>query len=294
MEERVGQGDVVTPSDGEHFAENGRADLHVHSTYSDGVHSPEVLVKKAREAGLAAIAITDHDNLSGLDEALDWGRSLSVDVIPGIEFSVAMSGKDVHILAYYCDHTNRDLQDYLTFFQRERVKRAERIVEKLNRLNLPLTMDAVLDQAGEGSVGRPHIANALVENGLTGTYHEAFAKYIGWGGPAFEKKFQLTIADTFRLIASAGGLSFLAHPGWMISEPEIVELIKLGLDGIEVVHPSHSESQRKDFRNIVNQYFLLESGGSDYHGGRRGDDAAFGLHTVPLQVVETMRRRLFS
>lgn len=270
------------------------ADLHLHSTYSDGVHTPEELVKMAHEAGLCAIAITDHDNVAAVEEAVECGRSVGVEVIPGVELSVTVGEKDLHILAYYCDHTNKYLLDYLSFFQRERLKRAERIVEKLNNLKVPLKIESVLDLAGVGSVGRPHIANALVESGLTESYHQAFEKYIGAGGPAYEKKFQLTIKDTIKLITSSGGLAFLAHPGKSVSENEVLNLIKQGLDGIEIVHPCHTETQRQHYRRIVNQYFLLESGGSDFHGGRRGDGEIFGAYTVPLKVVETMRRRLFT
>ena len=134
----------------------------------------------------------------------------------------------------------------------------------------------------------------LVEKGLVDSFHAAFEKFIGVGGPAYESKFQLGPQEAFQLISSAGGLSFLAHPGSFFSEQELLELIKLGLDGIEVVHPSHGPQHRQYFRGIVNQYFLLESGGSDYHGGKKNDEHAFGVYTVPMHVVETMRSRLFS
>lgn len=273
--------------------DQSRADLHLHSTHSDGVYSPKELVEKARDHGLCAISIVDHDNVAATEEAVEWGKSMDVEVVPGLELSVTMGEKDLHVLAYYCDYKNKDLLDYLSFFQLERLKRAERIVEKLNKLDVPLKLDSVLDQAGVGSVGRPHIANALVEDGLIETYHQAFQKFIGAGGPAYEKKYQLTMKDTINLISSAGGLLFLAHPGRSVSEPEILDFIKLGIDGIEVVHPCHSESQRQYYRRIINQYFLLESGGSDFHGGRKGDEETLGEYTVPMSVVEAMRRRLF-
>lgn len=217
-----------------------------------------------------------------------------MEVISGLELSVSLGDKDVHILAYFIDHRNQDLLDYLTFFRRERLKRAERIVQKLNKLNVPLKMEAVLEQAGVGSVGRPHIANALLDGGYIGSYHEAFERYIGTGGPAFEKKYQLHPADAFKLVTSSGGLSFLAHPGRSISELELSQLIKNGLDGIEVIHPAHDEKLRDYYRGLVNQYFLLESGGSDFHGGKKNDDHTLGLFTVPMHIVETMRSRLFS
>lgn len=272
----------------------GRADLHSHTTHSDGALSPYELVTKARNAGLAALSITDHDNVGALDEAIEWGKSLGVEIVPGLELSVSLGEKDVHVLAYFFDHKNPNLLDYLSFFRRERLKRAERIVEKLNKMNIPIKFEAVLEQAGVGSIGRPHIANVLLDEGWIESYHEAFEKYIGMGGPAFEKKYQVTPDEAIKLISSSGGLSFLAHPGKYTTELELSQLIKSGVDGIEVIHPSHDEKRQAYYRGVVNQYFLLESGGSDFHGGKKSDDHTFGTFTVPMQVVETMRKRLFS
>lgn len=273
---------------------DGRADLHSHTTHSDGALTPLELVRKAHAAGLSALAITDHDNVGAIDEATEWGKSMGVEVIPGLELSVSLGEKDVHILAYFFDHKSEVLLDYLSFFRRERFKRAERIVEKLNKMNVAITMDSVLGQAGVGSVGRPHIANALLDGGYIESYQEAFERFIGMGGPAFEKKYQVNPGEAFKLINSTGGLSFLAHPGRYTTDAELSQLIKAGLDGIEVVHPSHDEKLQEHYRSVVNQYFLLESGGSDYHGGKKNDNHAFGVFTVPMHVVETMRSRLFS
>jgi 3',5'-nucleoside bisphosphate phosphatase len=282
------QGTSASPSD------NIRADLHLHTAYSDGVHTPRGIVDKARAAGLLTISITDHDNVGGLEEGVEYGKTVGVEVIPGLELSAAMGEKDVHILAYFVDHKNQNLLDYLTFFRHERLKRAERIVEKLNKINIPITFESVQEQAGVGSLGRPHIASVMMEEGFIETYHEAFSKYIGVGGPAYEKKFQLSPEEAIRLISAAGGLSFLAHPGKYTSEVELALLIKAGLDGIEVVHPSHNEARQEHYRNVVSQYFLLESGGSDYHGGKRNDEGAFGAFWVPIHSVNAMKKRLFS
>ncbi len=276
------------------FSAAGRADLHTHTIHSDGALKPYDLIQRAHALGLEVLSITDHDNVGALDEAIEWGKSLGMEVITGLELSVSLGEKDVHVLAYFIDHRNQDLLDYLTFFRRERLKRAERIVQKLNKINIPLKLEAVLEQAGVGSVGRPHIANALLDGGFIGTYHEAFERFIGTYGPAFEKKYQLSPADGFKLVNRARGLSFLAHPGKHISELDLSQLIKNGLDGIEVVHPAHDEKLREYYRGLVNQYFLLESGGSDFHGGKKNDDHTFGVFTIPMHVVETMRSRLFS
>jgi predicted metal-dependent phosphoesterase TrpH len=284
MEQRKG----TSPSD------TIRADLHLHTAYSDGALSPREIVDKARTAGVCTISITDHDNVGAIEEAIDYGKTVGIEVIPGLELSAAMGEKDVHILAYFIDHNNRTLLDYLTFFRYERLKRAERIVEKLNKINIPIRFESVQEQAGIGSLGRPHIASVMMEEGFIETYHEAFAKYIGVGGPAYEKKFQLGPEEAIRLISQSGGLSFLAHPGKYTSELEVAQLIKAGLDGIEVVHPSHNEIRQEHYRGVVNQYFLLESGGSDFHGGKKNDDAVFGAFCVPIQIVDAMKKRLFS
>lgn len=293
-EEQTQSGDEPTPTDTENAQDEESADLHVHTLHSDGALSPTEVVERAKSAGLHAIAITDHDNVAGIDEAMEWGKRLGVMVVPGLELSATFGDRDLHLLAYFIDHHDHELLEYLTFFREERMRRAERIVRKLHGLNVPLELDSVLAQAGIGSVGRPHIANALVEHGFTRSFHEAFEKYIGAGGPAYESKFQLRPEQAIRLVSSAGGLSFLAHPGRSLNESEILELIKIGLDGIEVVHPSHSEGQREYFRGIINQYFLLESGGSDYHGGRKGDEHTFGKYTVGIRTITAMRKRLFS
>ena len=165
----------------------GKADLHMHTTHSDGMLSAEELVARAQAAGLTTISITDHDNVGAVDDATAAAKSAGIEVIPGVELSASIEDQDIHILGYFFDHKNQNLLDYLSFFRIERVKRAERIVEKLNDLKVPLKFESVLEQAGRGSIGRPHIANALLEEGLTESYHEAFWKYLGFGKPAYEK-----------------------------------------------------------------------------------------------------------
>jgi len=271
---------------------DGKADLHLHTTFSDGALSPHELIDRARQAGLTTIAITDHDHTGAIDEAVELGVHAGIEVIPGVELSTTVGDQDIHVLGYFFDHRDRRLQDYLAFFRQERRNRAERIVEKLNGLKIPLTIESVLDQAGTGSVGRPHIANALLEGGLTVTYHEAFFKYLGFGKPAYEKKYLVSPREAVAMIAQAGGLSFLAHPANAIDERMLLEMITAGIDGIEVIHPSHSPERVAHYRGIVNEYFLLASGGSDFHGGRRNDREALGRYFIPTDHVDIMRRRL--
>jgi predicted metal-dependent phosphoesterase TrpH len=270
----------------------GKADLHMHTVHSDGTLTTRALMERAQRVGLTTISITDHDNVSAVAEAMALSAEFGIEVIAGTELSAAWGESEIHILGYFFDHTHEGLLDYLSLYRNERLKRAERIVEKLNEINIPLSMDAVLEKANGGSVGRPHIASALYAEGLTETYHEAFYKYIGNGKPAYEKKYQVSPREAIELIASAGGLSVVAHPGTTIEENVLMELIKQGIDGIEVVHPSHSSERTSYYRGIANEYFLLVSGGSDFHGGKRNDADVLGKYYISDAEIDVMRRRL--
>ncbi|MDI6766258.1 MAG: PHP domain-containing protein [Bacteroidota bacterium] len=274
--------------------ENRTVDLHLHTTYSDGAYTPAEIVMKAKHSGLTTIGITDHDSISGIAEAKESGKTENIDVIAGIELSSSFDHTEVHILGYFIDYNNKELLDSLTEFQEERLKRAKRIVGKLNQLKIPLDIDTVLEQVKGDSVGRPHIANALVKNGHTYSYNEAFNKYIGYGRPAYEHKWNFSPEDIVRLIAQAGGLSFIAHPGRSINEDIIFRLIKAGIDGIEVYHPGHTPDLIYYYQGIVNEYCLLESGGSDFHGASQGDEHTLGQYVVSKATVDMMRQRLFN
>jgi len=271
-----------------------RADLHLHSYYSDGVHSPRIVVDKCHAKGITTIAIADHDHVGGIEEAADYARGIGMEVVPAVELSSMLNGHEIHVLGYFIDTSSRVLREHLEVFRDARLRRAEGIVKKLNILNVPLTMEAVLKQTGSGAVGRPHIANAMVDEGLVGSYQAAFARYLGSHAPAYAEKYYLSPSAAIELISSAGGLSFIAHPGKYATDEVVRELVGYGLDGIEVVHPSHSEAQTIAYRNLSSQYFLLESGGSDYHGGKKNDDEQLGLFTVSSRIVEEMRKRLFE
>lgn len=270
-----------------------QADLHTHTTKSDGALSPLELVEKATSCGLKIISITDHDTVNGLEEAIASGKTHGVEVIPGTELSATYKGMEIHILGYFIDHRRPKLLEALARFREARLQRIIRIVEKLNKMNIPVSIESVLENAQGASVGRPHVANALVSGGHASSYQQAFSKYIGEGRPAFEKKMEVTPEETVQLIADAGGLSFLAHPGRSIEEETLIHLINVGLDGIEVIHPSHTPQLVEHYRGIVNQYCLLESGGSDFHGGMKGDDQLFGQIGLPVEKVDIMRNRLF-
>ena len=270
---------------------SGKIDLHMHTAYSDGFYSPTELVRKAHEAGLSVIALTDHDSVNGIKEASVYGKELGVEVVSGLEISTDIDDKEIHLLAYFIDIDNEELQKYLSFFRDERFQRAKRIVQKLRNLGLSITLDDVLERANNSAIGRPHIAYTMVDLGLIGDYFEAFEKYIGDYGPAYERKIHVSPLSALKLINDAGGLSFIAHPGYM-KEALLLNLIKAGIDGIEVIHPSHNENQISFYRGIVNQYCLLECGGSDFHGGKKADDQNLGKYFISLSHLEAMRKML--
>ena len=270
---------------------SGKIDLHMHTYFSDGQHSPEELIVKVKEAEIDIVSITDHDTVDGIPEAVEAGRKYGVEVIPGLEISSDIRDREVHILAYFFDPGNKELEQYLKFFRAERIKRAIRIIEKLAALGLSIDIDDVMSIARNSAVGRPHIAKALVYKGLVSNYFEAFSKYIGNGCPAYEGKVHVSPRSAFKIISDAGGLSFIAHPG-NLPDGIMVELIEAGLDGIEVVHPSHLPHQVKHYRGVVNEFFLLESGGSDFHGGERNDYSNLGKYTVSYSKIEAMRKQI--
>ncbi|HLG32719.1 MAG TPA: PHP domain-containing protein [Ignavibacteriaceae bacterium] len=268
-----------------------KTDLHTHTIHSDGVYSPTELIELAYKSGIELLSITDHDNVNGIEEAEQAASKYGIEIIPGVEISTDIRNTEVHILGYFIDPAKAELEHYLSFFRDERYKRAKRIIEKLNILGLEISIGDVLKYVKNGAIGRPHIAQALLENNQVNTYYDAFNKYLGNNAPAYEKKVHLSPQSAFKIISDAGGLSFIAHPGNM---PEILikELIEDGVDGIEVIHPSHSADRTRFYRGIVNQYYLLESGGSDFHGGKREDEKNLGKIFTKSKVVYEMRTRL--
>lgn len=269
-----------------------KIDLHTHTTHSDGFYTPEELLLKTKSIGFRAISITDHDSISAFNEAYSVGRKIGVEVIPGVELSTDIGGSEVHILGYLFDVKNKDLEGYLKFFRDERYKRAYRIIEKLNSLGFTLSIDEIKLPSKNSAIGRPHIAKLLYEKGYVSSYLEAFNKYIGNGCPAHEKKVHLSPQSAFKIINDAGGLSFIAHPGKM-PETLLKDLIDAGVDGIEVYHPSHSTDKVNFYKGVANEFFLLSSGGSDFHGGKREDDINFGKYYVPYETLANMKKNQY-
>jgi 3',5'-nucleoside bisphosphate phosphatase len=263
-------------------------DLHVHTCFSDGLLRPAEMVKRAATERLAAVGIVDHDSIDGLDEALEEGGRAGVEVVPGVELSSQYNGKDVHILGYYFNPRCRNLADYLKRFRDERHKRAEKMVRNLNGSGVKILIEDVEERAKGKCIGRPHLAEALMEKGYVETIQEAFQKYIGYGSEAYEEKYRLPPEDAIRLITGAKGLAFLAHPGIGITETVITQFVKSGLDGLEVLHPFLHSERQKLLKSIAERLGLLMSGGSDCHGGRVGN-FFMGRHMVPYAYLERIK-----
>lgn len=244
-------------------------DLQVHSTASDGALPPAAVVQAAADAGLYAIALTDHDSVDGLPEAIEAGARLGVRIVPGVELSSHFEGEELHLLGLHLANLDA-MRAALLEFQGQRVQRAERIVATLNAHGIPVTMEAVLAEAGTGAVGRPHIARALLAGGWVREFREAFDKWIGWGRPAYMAKETFDVADAIALVHRAGGIAVWAHPGELATPARIARLAELGLDAVEVLHPSHPPYLVQRLVENTEKAGLIPSGGSDWHGTHDG------------------------
>ncbi len=268
---------------------NGRIDLHTHTALSDGQHSPEALVALAKSKKLTAIGITDHDEVGALDRAQAKGAELEVAIIPGVELSAMQGGFDVHILGYFIDHRHAHLLEMLEYLRVERVSRTQRILKKLEHLGVRLPFDVVAQQAGEGCMGRPHIAEAMVQEGLVRSFQDAFDSFLAEGRPAFEPKTKILPSEAVHIIHQTGGIASLAHPGQNLTLEVVLDVVKAGVDAIETIHPKHTPTQRRRFENIASDFGLLRTGGSDFHGGRKGEEK-LGQYTVSQEQVDLLQK----
>lgn len=263
-------------------------DLHMHSVQSDGSSTPAELVRMALDLKLVAIALTDHDTTAGVPEARRAAEGTGLEVVAGVELSANEGRSDVHLLVYDCDRDLGALETELQRFRHARLRRAESMVARLNDLGMTLTMADVQTFSGPGTIGRPHVANALVLRGHVEHPQEAFRKYIGHGGPAFVPKEEFTPQDALALSAKHGGKVVLAHPGTLRRDDLIPGLKEMGLAGIEVWHPRHDESSRQHYLSIARKYGLAPTGGSDYHGSRN-PGVEIGCSHVSADVLPGLR-----
>jgi predicted metal-dependent phosphoesterase TrpH len=256
-------------------------DLHMHSTASDGSRAPADVVRAARKANLVAIALTDHDSVAGLAEAEAMGAELGVRIVKGVELSAVEGETETHLLGLHLRDTGV-LERGLAELAQMRTRRGQTIVERLNELGVAVSFDSVLAQVGTGVLGRPHVARALIAEGWATDARDAFDRYLGAGRPAYVAKEQLSMPDAIAMIHAAGGLAVLAHPGAGGTRERIEALRALGLDGIEVKHPSHSSGDTTRLRGLCEQFDLVPSGGSDWHGAAEGP-RTIGMMQVPAE-----------
>ncbi len=266
------------------------ADLHLHTNCSDGTLSPRELVALAKKNRVSAIAVVDHDTVDGLEEALSCGREAGVEVIPGIELTSELDGTEIHMLGYYIDHTQPALLRTLSFLQEARRARIYKMVEKLNALGLGVTSEAVFALATGGSVGRLHVARALAGGKFVSSVQEAFQRFIGDRGPAYVGGFKLPPKDAIGLILGAGGVPVLAHPYTMRRDELIGEFAALGLKGLEVFYPEHSQSMVNYYLQLAATLGLAVTGGSDFHGHAK-PDIDLGVMKLPYEYVEKLAAR---
>jgi len=250
-------------------------DLHAHSTASDGSYSPAEVVRLAKDAGLRAMALTDHDTTDGLAEAVAAGRELGVEVIPGVEISARYTDDSMHILGYFLDYHSGRLEERLAVLKQARKERNPKIVAKLNALGISITMEQVERLSGGGQVGRPHIARALLESGYVTSIQQAFDFYLKNGGKAYVEKFRFPPAEALEMIREDGGIPVLAHPFTLglgsagALKEVLLELQTLGLAGIEVFYAEHTPEQEALYLKLARELGLLVTGGSDFHGDNK-------------------------
>ncbi len=262
-------------------------DLHIHSTFSDGTLTPEEIVGISRERGLAAISITDHDTIRAVAPAKVFGREQGIMVLSGTELSSVFNDIEIHILGYLFDERNMQFKERLGEIRKYREIRAQEMVAKLSDYGCSISIEDVKRVAGIGAIGRPHVAQAMLERKCIGDYKEAFIRYIGNGKPCNVPKYRLHPEEAIALIEDAGGIPVLAHPGNIGDEMVVADLLKFPFKGIEVWHPDHSSSQITLYEQFAERAGLFMTGGSDCHGEKRSKMSIGGIK-VSVEAVEAL------
>ncbi|MDI6884369.1 MAG: PHP domain-containing protein [Hadesarchaea archaeon] len=262
------------------------ADLHVHTHASDGESSPEEVVKAARDAGLAAIGIADHDSVDGIEPALDAGEKYGVEVIPGIELSSELVDSEVHVLGYFINWRDEQFRVLLRIIQDVRKWRARKMVEKLQGLGIDITYEEVLAEAGKAAaVCRPHIARVMLRHGYIKNFQDAFDLYLKSDKPAYVKRYEMSPSEAIDIIRRVKGIPVMAHPVFAQADEIIPAYIEMGLRGLEVYHIKHDEATSKHYEELAQRYGLLVTGGTDSHG----PDEPIGATRIPYEYVERLK-----
>jgi predicted metal-dependent phosphoesterase TrpH len=265
-------------------------DLHSHTTASDGTLSPRELVRAAVKRGVRVLAITDHDSTDGLAEALDEAaKHPPLTIVPGLEINCDVPGAEVHVLGYCVDYDAAWFQEFLRDQRAERVARVHRIAARLAELGMPIDPADVFAIVKEGSAGRPHVAQVMVQRGYVSSVREAFDKWLHASGPANVPRKRFTPMEAVAIIRRAGGVPVLAHPGLAGRDELVPDLVAAGLMGIETYYAEHSAAQTAHYKDLCRQHGLVATGGSDYHGERSGRTNPLGHPPVPMSVYEELK-----
>lgn len=275
----------------EDMSERRLVDLHVHTTASDGTLSPEEVVREAYEIGLAGVGIADHDTIDGLVPAMNAGNKLGIVVVPGVEINTDYGKDELHMLGYYIDPNSAYIRERLQQLRSARADRAAKIVDKLKAIGVNISMDRVRELADGGAIGRPHIARAIVEAGYASSMNAAFGKYLVRDAPGYVPRYKLTPFEAIEIIRQSGGVAVLAHPGLSHHDELIPELVRAGLEGIEVYHSDHTPLQSRHYLKVAEKYNLIPTGGSDSHGPNNIKTIEIGSVTVDIEIVKRLQAR---
>lgn len=278
---------------------SGFMDLHTHSICSDGTLTPKELIDYALSISLSAIALTDHDTIEGLDEAVEAGKNRDIRVIAGVEISAEYKNGTMHIVGLFLQKNLEGLRKSLARLQQARDERNPLIIKRLVDLGIPVTFERVKEISGTGQIGRPHIAKALMEIGAVQDFDEAFLRYLGKGKAAYVDKFRFSPFNAIDMIKDAGGVAILAHPNTLNLEEDklgkkLIELKEFGLEGIETIYCNYSKAQINMYANLAKKFDLAQSGGSDFHGANKADTElgiGDGSMRVPLSFLAELEKR---
>ena len=279
----------------------GKADLHLHTLYSDGVCDPDTVINAAKEKGLEAISITDHDSMNAYPEAKKAAGS-DLMLVPGAEMTALFhqvdplteekTVKEVHVLAYGLDPEKLEVKQLMIRQKKARKDRIQAILDLLRSRGIELSMEDILAESFKGNPGRPHIAKALIRNRLASTTADAFIRYIGNEHIQGIPKNYLSVEEMIRSIQELGGVAILAHPGALYSLRELQQLIEMKLDGLETIHPSHPYAIQKQLSELADTHHLLHTGGSDFHGPLKAYEPYFGIVTLSMQRLSLLQNAI--
>jgi predicted metal-dependent phosphoesterase TrpH len=271
---------------------DARIDLHTHSIASDGELTPGEVAARARAAGIGVWGLCDHDTVAGLGDARAAADAHGIRLVPGIELSTFLGKKEIHVLGHFIDPAHPSMRGFEDFLAEHRRGRMREIVQKLAALGVRIREEEIEKFSGGKTIGRPHVARAIVETGAVASVKEAFDRYLGEGRPAYVGRYRLEAADAVKLVRGAGGTATVAHPGVSkLERPELERLRAAGMDGLEVHHVDHVPSQREKYLRIADELGLVPTAGSDYHGATVSPDRKLGDVTMPAEDLARLEAR---